>query len=167
MMKNVLIAAFLLTSLTVTAQKSYVFVEEDRYKASKVIDYPDINIDQAYERTLLWFGKNFKNSEEVITSRTSNAIIGRYTSSYPFMASSVTFYHSVKVYFKKNRLKIIIDNVSTESPDHKTLADYCLKNNGEVRGLYKKLYTNFEESTTELIHSLEESLEGNSEMEDW
>ncbi len=167
-MKFLLILILSFNIFLIYGQESYVYVENERYKASKVIDYPsDLNIDQAYEKVLLWFGENFKNSEEVITSKTSNAIIGRYIAKYSYMASSIDFYHGIRIYFKEDRMKVIIDNVKTIEPGVNTLADYCLKNNGKVRGLYKKLYQQFDDNTKKNINSLESSLTNEGEMEGW
>lgn len=165
-MKFIILFSSILISSFVYSQDSYVSLNNGRYQASKVINYPDISIDKAYENTLLWFGESFKNSEEVITSKTSNAITGRYIDNYSLMGSSITFYHSIKIYFKDDRMKVIIDDI-INTDGTQTLSDYCLKKNGKIRGLYKQLYIHFDNISFTIINELEDSLTGSKHMQGW
>lgn len=147
-------------------EDSYLKLTDDTFEAEKVIQ-TDLSISDAKNKVKLWMGEKFVNTEEVLTNETDNALFGRFISDYRIGATTIPFEHKLKVYLKDQRLKIVIEKVVNADNTNWTIEKYVLKNNGKIRGMYKKMFTDFRENTTEIIDSLENSLKNNDEMEGW
>jgi hypothetical protein len=135
---------------------------------SKAVQAPGKSADEIYNLTQKWFLNTFKNAGKVIQyeNAEANIIEGKYTASYPYMMSSVPFYHIIKIEAKEGRFKVSIDpgNRVAGAGDFES---YVVKSNGEPLSVSKKLWAKAEEETNDLISSLENAIINPSKSEEW